>query len=196
METTQRNLNNMESKLVDVIDEVEEISRYIIYSNEFRDFMIHPAITSSDYNVLNRIRSNLSGFFVFHQSEKDYFHSVQIEGQNGQVLSVGEIVDAAESTWEANAAELKGNILWSEPYQLYNIRKNQDETVITLYRMINHLYHIKEPIGLVKFRLDQEALFRHVSTGFVNEQHEAFLFMINQRMSLALPIVNHLNIKS
>ncbi|GAB2560269.1 sensor histidine kinase [Gracilibacillus alcaliphilus] len=174
MNTTQWNLNNMEAKLTDVIEEVEEISRYIIYSNEFRDFMTHPAITSSDYTVLNRLRSNLNGFFVFHQSEKDYFHSVQIKGQNDQVLSAGEIVDADESAWEVHASELKGNILWSEPYSLYNIRKNEEETVITLYRTINHLYDITDPIGLVKFRLDQETLFQHVSTGFVNQQHQAF----------------------
>ncbi|WP_066191458.1 sensor histidine kinase [Gracilibacillus timonensis] len=179
MDTTQRNLNNMESKLTDVIDEVEEISRYIIYSNEFRDFMTHSAVTSSDYTVLNRLRSNLNGFFVFHQSEKDYFHSVEIKGQNEQVLSAGELVEADETTWRDRAAELKGNILWSEPYSLYNIRKSEEETVISLYRTINHLYDITEPIGLVTFRLDQEALFQHVSEGFVNQQHQAFFIHEN-----------------
>ncbi|QGH36002.1 HAMP domain-containing protein [Gracilibacillus salitolerans] len=181
--TTHRNLNNMESQLNNVIEEIEDISRYMIYSNEFRDFMTYPAVTGEDYNHLNQVRSNLNGFFVFHQSEKDYFHSVQIEGQNQQVLSVGEIVEGDEKKWVNQAMEMEGEMLWSPPYEMYNQRTNQDEKVITLYRVINHLYDIKRPIGFVSIRLDQQALYQHVTAGFTNEQHQAF-FVHNQEQDI------------
>ncbi|SFL45776.1 two-component system, sensor histidine kinase YesM [Gracilibacillus orientalis] len=181
--TTYRNLNNMESQLNNVIEEIEEISRYMIYSNEFRDFMTYPAVTGEDYNHLNQIRSNLNGFFVFHQSEKDYFHSVQIEGQNQQVLSVGEIVEGEEEKWVNKAMEMEGEILWSTPYKMHNQPTNEDEKVITFYRVINHLYDIKQPIGLVRIRLDQQALYQHVTAGFTNEQHQAF-FVHNQEQDI------------
>ncbi|MGN8644911.1 sensor histidine kinase [Gracilibacillus sp. HCP3S3_G5_1] len=181
--TTHRNLNNMESQLNNVIEEIEDISRYMIYSNEFRDFMTYPAITGEDYNHLNKVRSNLNGFFVFHQSEKDYFHSVQIEGQNQQVLQVGEIVDGAEEYWINKSREMQGEMVWSTPYEMYNQRTNQDDKVITLYRIINHLYDIKRPIGLVRIRIDQQALFRHVTAGFTNEQHQAF-FVHNKKQDI------------
>ncbi len=181
--TTHRNLNNMESQLNNVIEEIEDISRYMIYSNEFRDFMTYPAVTGEDYNHLNQVRSNLNGFFVFHQSEKDYFHSVQIEGQNQQVLSVGEIVEGDEKKWVNQAMEMEGEMLWSPPYEMYNQRTNQDEKVITLYRVINHLYDIKRPIGFVSIRLDQQALYQHVTAGFTNEQHQAF-FVHNQEQDM------------
>ncbi|KAB8136794.1 sensor histidine kinase [Gracilibacillus oryzae] len=173
--TTHQNLGNMESQLTNVIKEIEDISRYMIYSQEFRDFMTYPAVTGEDYNHLNQVRSNISGFFVFHQSEKDYFHSVQIEGENKQVLSVGETVEGNEKQWVEGAKERKGEMLWSSPYQMYNQRTGQDEEVVTLFRVINNLYNITEPIGLVRIRLDLQALYQQVTDGFTNEQHQAFL---------------------
>ncbi|MGP4038630.1 histidine kinase [Gracilibacillus sp. D59] len=181
--TTYRNLNNMESQLNTVIKEVEEISRYMIYSNEFRDFMTYPAVTGEDYKHLNEVRSNLNGFFVFHQSEKDYFHSVEIEGENQQVLSVGEIVEGNEEYWVNKAKEKQGEILWSTPYEMHNQRTNQDEKVITLYRVINHLYDIKRPIGLARIRLNQQALYQYVTEGYTNEQHQAF-FVHNREQDI------------
>lgn len=173
--TTHQNLGNMESQLINVIEEIEDISRYMIYSQEFRDFMTFPAISGEDYNHLNQVRSNLSGFFVFHQSEKDYFHSVEIEGINNQVLTVGETVESNENSWVQQAKELEGEILWSTPYHMYNQRTGQNEEVVSLFRVINNLYNIKEPIGHVRIRLDLQALYQHVTDGFTTKQHQAFL---------------------
>ncbi|WP_058309037.1 cache domain-containing sensor histidine kinase [Gracilibacillus massiliensis] len=173
--TTHQNLGNMESQLTNVIEEIEDISRYMIYSHEFRDFMTSPAMSGADYNHLNQVRSNLSGFFVFHQSEKDYFHSVQIEGENKQVLNVGETVEGNEKQWIESAKELEGEMLWSTPYQMYNQRTGQDEEVVSLFRVINNLYNITEPIGHVRIRLDLQALYQQVTDGFTTNQHQAFL---------------------
>ncbi|WP_163580820.1 sensor histidine kinase [Gracilibacillus saliphilus] len=181
--TTHQNLNNMESQLTNVIDEVEEISRYMIYSQEFREFMTSPAVTGEDYNHLNQVRNNLNGFFVFHQSEKDYFHSVEIEGQNKQVLSVGEAVEGNEARWIKQAKKREGEILWTTPYPLYNLRTSQDEEVISLYRVINNLYNIREQIGLIRIRLDLQSLYQHVTEGFTSEQHQAFL-VHNQKQNI------------
>lgn len=181
--TTHQNLSNMESQLNNVIKEIEDISGYMIYSQEFRDFMTSPAITGDNYNHLNEVRSNIRGFFVFHQSNKDYFHSVQIEGINKQVLSVGETVEGDESPWVDQAKEIEGDLLWTAPYQLHNQRTGQDEKVVSLYRVINHLYNIREPIGLVRIRLDLQSLFAHVSDGFTNKQHQAF-FVHNDKQHI------------
>lgn len=181
--TTHQNLSNMESQLNNVIKEIEDISGYMIYSQEFRDFMTSPAITGEDYNHLNEVRSNIRGFFVFHQTNKDYFHSVQIEGENKQVLSVGETIEGNESQWSNKARELEGELLWTSPYQLHNPRTVQEDEVVSLYRVINHLYNIKEPIGLVRIRLDLQALYEHVSGGFTNEQHQAF-FVHNNKQNI------------
>ncbi|SHM74523.1 cache domain-containing sensor histidine kinase [Gracilibacillus kekensis] len=173
--TTHQNLGNMESQLTNVIEEIEDISRYMIYSQEFRDFMTSPAVSGADYNHLNQVRSNLSGFFVFHQSEKDYFHSVQIEGENKQVLTVGETVEGNETKWIKQAKQLEGEMLWSTPYQMHNQRTGQDEEVVSLFRVINNLYNIKEPVGHVRIRLDLQALYQQVTDGFTTRQHQAFL---------------------
>lgn len=175
MTTTHQNLGNMESQLINVIEEIEDISRYMIYSQEFRDFMTFLAVSGEDYNHLNQVRSNLSGFFVFHQSEKDYFHSIEIEGVNKQALSVGETVKSDETALLDAAKELEGEILWSTPYQVHNQRTGEDEQVVSLFRVINNLYNIKEPVGQVRIRLDLNALYRHVTDGFTTRQHHAFL---------------------
>ncbi len=173
--TTHQNLSNMDSQLNNVIEEIEDISRYMIYSQEFRDFMTAPAVTGDDYNHLNQVRSNLSGFFVFHQSEKDYFHSVQIEGVNQQVLAVGENVEGNEKQWKEKARELEGEMLWTSPYHMHNQSTGEEEELVSLYRVVNNLYNIKEPIGLVRIRLDLQALYQQVTDGFTSEQHQAFL---------------------
>ncbi|UOQ83727.1 cache domain-containing sensor histidine kinase [Gracilibacillus salinarum] len=181
--TTHRNLNNMESQLNNVVAEVEDISRYMIYSQEFRDFLTAPAVTGEDYNHLNQVRRNINGFFVFHQSEKEYFHSFQIEGQNQQVLAAGDTVTGNEAKWVQQAKDMEGKILWSTPYQMQNQQTNQDEKVITLYRVINNLYDISQPIGMVRIRLDLQALYQHVTDGFTNKQHQAF-FVHNQEQDI------------
>jgi len=183
LETTHRNIKNMESNLIAAIDEVEEISRYIIFSGEFQnffksefhEFMSYDAGGGKKYEELTQLRSNISGFFTFHLSDKEYFSSIEIEGQNGEHLAVGEPMYGDETVWINKAIRGRGDIIWSDPYFMTSGWQNDDKEVITLFRVINDIHQIKEPIGRVKIRLDIHKLFDSVTEGLIADQQEAFI---------------------
>lgn len=174
LDTTHNNLDHMEAKLTTVIDDVEEISSYIIFSEEFRTFMTLSTDQQEEYNEIRKLKKNISGFFAFHLSEKDYFNSVTINGMNGESIQVGEPMYGDESTWLEKAAQSNGNIIWSDPYVMASSWMQDDKKVITLFRKINNIHTIVEPIGTAKIRLDANELFKYVAEGFTPDQQEAF----------------------
>lgn len=174
LDTTHNNLDHMESKLITVIKDVEEISSYIIYSEEFRNFMTLSVDDVEGYNEIKQLKKNISGFFTFHLSDKSYFNSVTIDGVNGESLQVGEPMYGDESNWLKMSAESRGNIIWSDPYVMASNWMQSDRKIITLFRKINDIHTVIEPIGTARIRLDADELFRYVTEGFTPDQQEAF----------------------
>jgi|SRR5699024_7366873 len=171
LDTTHRNLNNIESKFMTVINDVEEISSYIIFSDEFRKFM---TVSSGDCKQINQLKKNISGFFTFHLSDKNYFNSVTIDGMNDESIHVGEPLYGDESTLLNKVTESRGEPLWSQPYSMTSGWTQSDKNIITLSRRINDIQTIVDSIGIVRIRLDADELFYYVTDGFMPYKQEAF----------------------
>lgn len=177
IERTEQNLRHVESNLLGVMDEVEELSSYIIYSEEFRQYMTLPASGSgSNPEEMQRLQDHIRGFFTFHLNNKPYFNSARIEGENGTQLHLGERVSGDESVWEEAAREARGRVVWTDPYVLERGGwSSGDYTMISLFRIINNLYDITEPIGQVNIRLDERELFAHITNRYINAHEEIML---------------------
>ncbi|GAE32604.1 cache domain-containing sensor histidine kinase [Halalkalibacter hemicellulosilyticus] len=180
IDRTQQNLNNMESSLVSIMEDVEDISGYIIFSNEFRDFMTLPMDDQNYYEDIHRLQDHIKGFFTFHLNNKNYFDSASIQGVNGTDLHVGERLNSDETQWDQLAIEREGRIFWSEPYEVSRTGWGYDgQQVISLVRVINDIYEIKKPNGLVRIRLDSRELMKSVTNGYADESNETFLLKDN-----------------
>lgn len=177
IERTEQNLRHIESNLLGVLEEVEELSSYIIYSEEFRQYMTLPADgAGSDPEEMQQLQDHIRGFFTFHLNNKPYFNSAQIEGLNGTQLHLGERVSGDESFWEEAARSERGRVVWTNPYVMERSGwTTGDYTLISLFRVINNLYDITEPIGQVRIRLDERELFAHMTNRYLNPHDEVIL---------------------
>ncbi|ADU31414.1 cache domain-containing sensor histidine kinase [Evansella cellulosilytica] len=175
IDTASRNLIHVESNFLNVQEEIEDISGYVIYSNEFRDFM---TLTTHDdnYNEIYKNQNQIKGFITFHLTNKPYFHSMVVEGVNDNYLEFGDLVQGDETEWIEKAVGNEGLFIWSSPYTMERrIWSNDEVSVISLFRVINHLYDIKRPVGMVTIRLDERELYDYVTNGFSDNTHETFV---------------------
>lgn len=177
IERTEQNLRHIESNLLDVMAEVEELSSYIIYSEEFRRYMTLPVDgEGSDPEEMQRLQDHIRGFFTFHLNNKTYFNSAQIEGINGAQLHLGERMGGDETFWEETARKELGKVVWTDPYILTRRGwTTGNYTILSLFRVINNLYDISEPIGQVRIRLDERELFAHMTNSYLDPNYEMIL---------------------
>ncbi|PAD41361.1 hypothetical protein CHH61_20115 [Shouchella clausii] len=181
IERNEQNLRHIESNLLGVMEEVEELSSYMIYSQEFRQYFTLPVEgAGSDPEEMQRLRDHIRGFFTFHLNNKPYFHSAQIEGVNGVQLHLGERISGNESMWEEAAQAELGRVVWTNPYVLTRTGwETEDYTILSLFRVINNLYDITEPIGNVRIRLDERELFHHMTSRYLHPNDEMILMQEN-----------------
>ncbi len=177
IERNEQNLRHIESSLLGVMEEVEELSSYIIYSQEFRQYFTLPVEGAGSHpEEMQRLRDHIRGFFTFHLNNKPYFHSAQIEGMNGSQLHLGERISGDETKWEEAARGELGRVVWTDPYVLTRSGWETGEyTIISLFRIINNLYDITEPIGNVRIRLDERELFSHITSGYLHPNDDMIL---------------------
>ncbi|MFZ4451221.1 cache domain-containing sensor histidine kinase [Salibacterium aidingense] len=178
LDTSQRNLSSMESNLQSVLRDIEDISEYIIFSGEFRDYMSlsTDAVSQSE---ISSLEDNLRGFFTFHLTNKDYFHSMTISGSNGLTLNLGENVNSTESKWRKLAENRGGSVLWTDPYTVKTGWPAETERVISLFRNINNIYDINENLGEVRIRLSERDLYDYVIGDVTDNPHNAFIVREN-----------------
>ncbi|WP_160319304.1 MULTISPECIES: sensor histidine kinase [Bacillaceae] len=177
IERNEQNLRHIESSLLGVMEEVEELSSYIIYSQEFRQYFTLPVEGAGSHpEEMQRLRDHIRGFFTFHLNNKPYFHSAQIEGMNGSQLHLGERISGDETKWEEAARGELGRVVWTDPYVLTRSGWETGEyTIVSLFRIINNLYDITEPIGNVRIRLDERELFSHITSGYLHPNDDMIL---------------------
>ncbi|AIC96074.1 sensor histidine kinase [Shouchella lehensis] len=177
IERNEQNLRHIESSLLGVMEEVEELSSYIIYSQEFRQYFTLPVEGAGSHpEEMQRLRDHIRGFFTFHLNNKPYFHSAQIEGVNGSQLHLGERISGDETKWEEAARGELGRVVWTDPYVLTRSGWETGEyTIVSLFRIINNLYDITEPIGNVRIRLDERELFSHITSGYLHPNDDMIL---------------------
>ncbi|MBP1915829.1 two-component system sensor histidine kinase YesM [Lederbergia galactosidilyticus] len=149
-------LNKDEQNLLSIIRDVESMSSYMIYSDDFRRFFTTAEETSSTYkNSVNGIK----GYFTFQLMSNEYISSIQLQGMNGNKLEFGEPVFGDEENLDEAAAGGKGAPIWSDTYKVTS-GWGGEKYVISLSRVINDLNRITYPIGTVRIRLDQEKIMR------------------------------------
>ena len=184
IERNEQNLRHIENNLLEAMHAIEELSSYIIYSEEFRQYMTLPIDDeSSDPEEMQRIQDHIRGFFTFHLNNKSYVHSAQIEGINGTDLHLGERISGDEAVWEEEAQAAHGRMTWTDPYQMERGGwVPEDYQMISLFRVINNLYDITEPIGQVRIRLDEQELFSYMTNGYLNPNDEMVLLQKDGRV--------------
>ncbi|MEY8752341.1 sensor histidine kinase [Alkalicoccobacillus gibsonii] len=177
IERNEQNLRHIEHNLLEVMRGMEELSSYIIYSEEFRRYMTMSVDEAdSDPEEVQRLQDHIRGFFTFHLNNKHYVNSAYLEGVNGTQLHLGERISGEEQKWEEIAQTLQGKILWTDPYQMERGGwVPEDYQMISLFRVINNLFDITEPIGQVRIRLDEQELFSYMTNGYMNPNDEMVL---------------------
>ncbi|MBM0065935.1 sensor histidine kinase [Alkalicoccobacillus gibsonii] len=177
IERNEQNLRHIEHNLLEVMRGMEELSSYIIYSEEFRRYMTMSVDEAdSDPEEVQRLQDHIRGFFTFHLNNKHYVNSAYLEGVNGTQLHLGERISGDEQEWEEIAQTLQGKILWTDPYQMERGGwVPEDYQMISLFRVINNLFDITEPIGQVRIRLDEQELFSYMTNGYMNPNDEMVL---------------------
>ncbi|MBE3596977.1 MAG: sensor histidine kinase [Hydrogenibacillus sp.] len=173
IDATDRILNTVERNVNTVIRDVEDISTYVIFSDDFRALM-----TLSDVEPnkprLRQSAERITGFVLFHLLSKEYINSVMIEGTNGITMQFGEPVRGDETRWEKAADQAGGAIRWSNGYALTSDWGGRRQ-VISLFRVINDINDINRPIGMVRIRLNERSFYRLINVGVAPEVGSAFV---------------------
>jgi two-component system, sensor histidine kinase YesM len=172
-EYTERTLDTIVDNLTATIQDVEDISTYMIFSEDFRNYMRSPQVADGKPAQQN-LEESLKGFHTFHLLSKNYINSISLYGKNGNELNMGEPIKAEEGDWVEKTEEREGAILWTHAYSIHSYWKGETD-VISLFRVINDINNIKQRIGFVKIRLNEKALFQTVQAGVPQEHGTAFI---------------------
>lgn len=178
-------LDKNEETLTSIIKEIENMTAYMIYDNNFRTFFKAPEEDAYKLTY-KQTEKEIKGYFTFQLLSKSYIDSILLIGSDGHTLEFGNPVDVAERTEaELNGAarEKKGAPLWSDAYE---VTSDWDGTkqVISITRVINDLTHIKQPIGMVRIRLDQAKLYRSLEARSAHQQ--GTYFVLSERGDVVL----------
>src|SRR5690625_374118 len=154
-ESTEDILDKIEMSLTSVIQDVESITAYAIFNEDFRTFITTP---EDDFNEMFYIQSkeNIKGYLTYQLLSKDYINSFTVRGNNGQYIDLGEPVEGDESKWDYIAEHGEGKLAWSNTYEMSSAWKDTEKTiqVVSLSRVINDYNNINQPIGFIRIRLD------------------------------------------
>lgn len=179
---TERILDTIEDNLNATIQDVEDISTYMIFSDDFRKYMKNPPIVNGKATQ-QELEESIKGFNLFHLLSKNYINSITLTGINGNELNMGEPINAKEGHWERVANEKAGGISWSYAYPIYSYWSGQ-ANVISMFRVINDINNINRKIGFVKIRLNEETLFQLINSGVPKELGSTFLLDKEEKVVL------------
>nr|WP_304220061.1 sensor histidine kinase [Fredinandcohnia onubensis] len=170
---TKGHLNTVENSLDTVVQDIEDISTYMIFSDEFREYISSPTVVSGT-PAHRELEEDLVGFFVFHLMAKNYMNSISVHGLNGNELYLGEPIKADESKWVEQAEQAAGGVKWSQAYPVFSYWSGE-EHVISMFRVINDINDINRKIGSVTIRLKVDELTRMLNAGIPVNQGTTFI---------------------
>lgn len=171
-------LEKMDQNVLTALRDIEDISSYMIYSEDIRSFL-----QSSNPIDSNLYEKRINGFAVFHLTSKPYLNSISLQGLNGNQIDIGtNLRKNDESKWEKKAQILGGKVFWSDAYSIKD-QWGRDSKVISLYRVINDINNYSTPLGMIVIRLDAEKLYRAIEPDFRNLGE---IFVINQKGDVLL----------
>jgi two-component system, sensor histidine kinase YesM len=173
VEYTERILDTIENNLTTIIQDVEDISTYMIFNDEFRRYLVNPPNVDGN-EAQEDLEEELKGFSVFHLMSKNYIDSISLRGIKGNELYLGEPFKANEKKWESMAHKKAGAIVWSHAYPIHSYWSGETN-VITLFREINDINNINRKIGLVKIRLNEHEIQEFIDSGLPDESGSSFI---------------------
>lgn len=107
-------LEKMDQNFLTAIQDIEDISAYMIYSEDIRAFL--QASNPIDRNIFEK---RINGFAVFHLTSKPYLDSISLQSINGNQIDIGtNLGKNDESIWENKAQNLEGKVFWSDAYSI------------------------------------------------------------------------------
>jgi len=174
---TQRALRTIENNLNEKVQAVEDISTYMIFNEDFQQFMKLPD-NPSNYKELKSLERGIMGYLTFHLTSKQYINSIMIEGINGKILSLGDPAYGEENVWLDKADSLKGKIVWSNAYTV-NSYWDGSKKVISLFRQLNDNKRIEQKVGRVRIRLNEKSIASLIAQGLPERQGTVFLLSNN-----------------
>ncbi|MFS0726874.1 cache domain-containing sensor histidine kinase [Paenibacillus sp. 1P07SE] len=154
---TIRNLDSVAGQLEEQTALVEDIANYLIFSPALNTYLRPGAREYTD--ATERAKDDVEGFLTFHLMSKSYIRSVDIRGYNGNSISIGEPIMAAEEPWLQAAAKRRGGIVWSEGYSTQS-GWSREIHVVSLFRVLNAYPNITNPQGDLIIRMDQAQIGR------------------------------------
>ncbi|WP_449537857.1 cache domain-containing sensor histidine kinase [Ferdinandcohnia sp. Marseille-Q9671] len=173
LDYTEGHLNTVENSLHTVVQDIEDISTYMIFSDEFRDYLSSPTVVNGTL-AHTELEEDLVGFFVFHLMAKNYLNSITVDGVNGNELYLGEPIEADETYWEEQAEQAAGDIRWSLAYPVHSYWTGE-ENVVSMFRVINDINNINRKIGSVTIRLKVDELTKMLNAGLPVDNGTTFI---------------------
>lgn len=157
IEDTEDRIEKNEETLTSTIRSVENMTAYMIYDKNFRRVFKVRTEDTANWSY-RQSEEAIKGYFTFQLTSQPFINSISLKGEAGNELAFGHPVFGDESWIEQKAREKKGGIHWSGAYEMDSGWGGKKQ-VMTLTRVINDINDITDPIGEVKIRLDQPALY-------------------------------------
>ncbi|WP_246050066.1 sensor histidine kinase [Aquibacillus sediminis] len=162
-------LEKNEENLTTILRSAENISSYMIYDENVRTFLSAPI---EDAQRLREAEDAIRGYFTFEMMSNNYIDSVELTGNQGNQLLIGNPVITDEEKLIEKAKQKQGAPYWSNVYTIAS-EWNGANQVISLNRVINDI-NTAEPIGTVTIRLDGEEMYETIDLSS-NQQGEYFV---------------------
>lgn len=171
--STEKNLNTIEMNLFEKIKTVDDMTDYMIYQKDFRNFM-QTQETPQTLDQLVLDRESIEGFVAFQLMSKNYIKSITLKGQNGNTLQLGEPVEGPEQPWIELAKANRGGIVWSDSYPLVSAWTGP-KRVVSLFRIINSFDDPTKSVGLVVVRLNESEISTLLTGAVPPDQGSIFI---------------------
>ncbi|MBB5325743.1 two-component system sensor histidine kinase YesM [Anoxybacillus tepidamans] len=164
---TKGHLEKINENLSAVLKDIENISSYMIYSEDIRAYLKTPK-NLSNWNRLTDLEDRINGFAIFHLTSKFYLHSISLMSNYYNQIHIGIYYDANEQNEKLSmekAKERMGKVYWSDVYTVKDQWKRENK-VMSLFRVINDINNVSLPLGMVVIRVDLKKIYDYIETDF------------------------------
>ncbi|MCY9670510.1 sensor histidine kinase [Paenibacillus alginolyticus] len=162
VDSTVRVLDTLAQNVTYIMENVEDISSYMIYDNQFRKYLYGGK--DQEEKEFSNLQDSIHAFSAFQIINKRYLDSIELQGLNGVLLTIGEPVTVDESKWVREAEEAQGGYVWSGAYPVRSTWTGEQKYVISLIRQIHDINDLNKTIGLVRIRLSESYFYSLIST--------------------------------
>lgn len=184
---TKSHLEKTEKNLTTVLQDIEDISSYMIYSEDFSRFL-NTSNTPEHKIILKDLEDRITGYSVFHLNSKPYMNSITLTGMMKNRIHIGSpLLNDDEKEWNKKAIELEGMAFWSGAYTVTDHWQRKSK-VISLFRVINDINNVSRPIGIVTIRLDVNKLYELMETGSRGQKQ---MFVLGENNQVVLHYNEH-----